>query len=283
MTVAVTTASGKLGKATVRALQAMGGGHKIVGLARIPERAADLGIEIRPGDYDAPEQLQTSLAGVDSVLMISGNQDPGLRVAQHRNVIEAAQKAGVTKIVFTSVQGIDGAPEGSVGASFLQTEADLKSWGQAWAIGRNGVYIEPDVDYIDTYVSTGEIANSAGDGRCGYTTRGELGFAYARLLTQDAFEGQTCNLHGPPMTQTDLAHHLGVAAGVRLTYRPMTPEAYLEDRIAALGPDLGPIIASIYDTIRNGTLDQPSDFAAVAGRAHVSWDRYFSSLSNTNP
>ena len=38
-----------------------------------------------------------------------------------------------------------------------QTEADVKASGLAWVIGRNGIYIEPDVDYIDKYKASGEI------------------------------------------------------------------------------------------------------------------------------
>jgi NAD(P)H dehydrogenase (quinone) len=52
-----------------------------------------------------------------------------------------------------------------------QTEADVRASGLAWVIGRNGIYIEPDVEYIDRYRAAGAVANCAGDGRCGYTTR----------------------------------------------------------------------------------------------------------------
>ena len=41
-------------------------------------------------------------------------------------------------------------------------------------IGRSGIHIEPDVEYIDSYRKAGEIANRAGDGKCGHTTRPEL-------------------------------------------------------------------------------------------------------------
>ncbi len=37
------------------------------------------------------------------------------------------------------------------------------------------------LDYIENYKKEGRIANCAGDGKCGYTTRGELGFAYGTL------------------------------------------------------------------------------------------------------
>ena len=56
--------------------------------------------------------------------------------------------------------------------------------GREWVIGRNGICIEPDVEFIETYKSKGEIANCAGNGKCGYTTRSELAYAYARMLTE---------------------------------------------------------------------------------------------------
>lgn len=280
MRIAITSASGQLGHATIKALDALKGDHTVIGLARTPAKAADLGIEVRPGDYDAPDQLQASLAGVDTVMLISGNQDPAARVNQHRNVIAAAKGAGLRKIVFTSVQGTDGASEGPVGASYIQSEADIRNSGLAYVIGRNGVYIEPDVEYVDTYAKAGAIVNSAGEGRCGYTTRPELGFAYAKLLTEDICNGQTLNLHGTPLTQSELARHLAAAFDIGLEYRALSAEDYLQDRTAELGPMLGPIIAGIYDNIRNGGLDNPSDFLAAAGRMHLPWGEYFASLSN---
>jgi len=62
-------------------------------------------------------------------------------------------------------------------------------------IGRNGIHIEPDLDDIDTYRKAGEIANCAGDGRCGYKSRPELALACARMLTETAYDGSTYNLH----------------------------------------------------------------------------------------
>lgn len=278
MTIAVTAASGQLGAAIIRQLKDMTE-TPIIGLARTPANAATLGVEIRPGDYDAPEQLETSLAGVDTLLLVSGMDAPDKRIGQHRNVINAAKAAGVTKIVYTSIQGLEeGTRFSPVVASNRQTEADVRASGLTWAIGRNGIYIEPDVAYIDSYRARGEIANSAGQGKCGYTTRPELAFAYARLLTRPDFDGRTVDLHGTPLSQDELAAHLNRTFGTDLTYREMTPEDYVADRTAELGDFIGPIIGGIYDGIRQGVFHKPSDFEAVAGRPHQGWDAYFTSL-----
>jgi len=279
MRIAVTAASGKLGSAIVRALIPLVGTDGVVAVARTPANAEGLGVEVRAGDYNEPDQLLAAFQGVDAVLLVSGMDAPDKRIGQHRNVIEAAKAAGVRKIVYTSVQGPD--VEGSfspVVQSNRQTEQDVRDSGLAWSIGRNGIYIEPDVEYIGHYEAAGEIANCAGDGKCGYTTRDELAYAYARMLTSDAHDGKTYHLHGEPISQATLADWLGKAFGVELTFRNMSVEAYRQERVEALGEFLGPIIAGIYQGIRDGVNDLPSDFEAAAGRPHQAWSDYFASL-----
>ena len=278
MTIAVNAASGQLGSAIIRALLQMTD-EPIVGLARSPEKASGLGIEIRPGDYADREQLTASLAGVDTLLLVSGMADPDERIGQHRNVIEAARSSGVKKIVYTSIQGVEsGTAFSSVVQSNRQTEADIRASGLDWAIGRNGIYIEPDIDYLDHYRKSGAIANCAGDGKCGYTTRDELAFAYAKMLLEPAHQGQTYRLHGEPISQAELAAYFNRAFGTELHYQPMSVADYRAERIDALGEFIGTIIAGIYEGIRTGALKTDSDYEKAAGRPHQSWDDYFASL-----
>jgi NAD(P)H dehydrogenase (quinone) len=278
-TIAVTAASGKLGSEIAKASVELVGNQQVIGLARTPAKAAALGIEIRPGDYSAPRQLHASLQGIDALLLVSGMDAPDKRIAQHRNVINAAKAAGVQKIVYTSIQG---AEEGTAFSPIVQcnrqSEADIRESGLDWVIGRNGIYIEPDVEYMDRYRQKGRIENCAGDGRCGYTTRPELAFAYARMLTETKHNGQIYNLHGAPMTQRELTHYLNNAFGTDLKYVPMTVAAYREERVAELGDFLGTVIAGIYEGIRNGASDNQSHFARAAGREHQSWRAFFDQL-----
>ena len=164
MTIAVTSASGQLGAEIIRALQAQG--ETVVGLARTPEKTKGLNIEIRPGDYADPVQLEVSLEGIDRVVLVSGNGEPAARIDLHLNVITAARAAGVKRIVYTSVQGAEiGTAFSPIVDSNRQTEADLRASGMDRVIGRNGIHIEPDVEYIDSYREIGESANGTGDGR----------------------------------------------------------------------------------------------------------------------
>ncbi|SFB10388.1 NAD(P)H dehydrogenase (quinone) [Poseidonocella pacifica] len=279
MTYAVTAVSGQLGRAIAETLVALPGGVPVVGLARSPGKVADLGIDLRPGDYERPEQLQASLTGVDALVIVSGMAPPDQRIQQHRNVIDAARAAGVQKLVYTSIIGPEeGTRFSPVVQSNRQTEADIRASGLDWAIGRNGIYIEPDIDYIDSYKARGEIANSAGPGKCGYTTRSELAHAYAALLTRDDLNGGTFDLNGKPITQAELAGYLNQTFGTQLIYREMTPEDFVADRSAELGDFIGPIIGGIYEGIQQGAYDRPGDFEAVTGRPHQPWEALFSTL-----
>ena len=280
--IAITAASGQLGSEIVRATCAAVGSERVVGLARTPEKAKSLGVEVRPGDYGSPADLEQSLKGIETVLLVSGMDAPEKRIEQHRNVIGAAKRSGVTKIVYTSVQGAEsGTAFSPIIQSNRQTEDDVRNSGLRWVIGRNGIYIEPDIEYIDTYLQQGEIANCAADGRCGYTTRPELGCAYSRMLTEAKHDGQTYNLHGQAITQQQLADYLNLAFGSDLKYRAMTVADYRAERVSELGEFLGTVIAGIYEGIRNGAADNESHYSSAAGREHQTWQDFFEGLQST--
>lgn len=270
MKVAVTTAGGALGSAIIRNLIPEIGKDNVIGLARTPEKAAHLGIEIRKGDYNNLAELTSSLPGIDTVLIVSGNDKPQNRIQQHRNIIEAAKINGVRKIVYTSVEGDDKSGFNEVVKSNRQTEEDIMKSGLSWVVARNNIYLEPDLEYLNNYSEAGKIANSAGDGRCAYTSRDELGFAYTQILTTDEFDGGIYHLGGQAITQQELADTMNEVFGSNLTYEPLTVEDYLNERKNELGEFLGTIIAGIYEAMNKGAFDTPSDFEKITGRPHKS-------------
>ncbi len=280
MKIAVTAANGKLGSAIIENLLQAHAATDIVALARTPAKAEFLtkqyGIEVRAGDYDDVQQLENSLQGIDSVLLVSSMDEPAKRIGQHRNVIEAAKKNGVTKIVYTSIQGSSTQTAfAPIVKSNQQTEQDIKDSGLNWVIGRNDIYIEPDVDYIDSYKAQGEIANCAGEGKCGYTTHEELAVAYSQMLINANHDANTYNLNGESIIQQQLTQYLNDGFGTTLSYRHMTVEAFKQDRIDELGEFIGTVIAGIYEQIAIGAMQNQSDFAKVVGREHMSWTEYF--------
>lgn len=271
MKIAITAANGKLGSSIVNELKKEIDPQNVIGIVRTPEKAAHLGIEIRKGDYNSREDFNTALIGIDTVLLISGMDDPIKRIQQHRNVIEAAKQNGVRKIVYTSIIGSEEKTAFSpIVKSNRQTEKDVRESGLNWAIGRNGIYIEPDLEYIDTYIKDGEIRNCAADGKCGYTSRNELGFAYAQMLLNAKHNGHTYNLVGESITQSQLADFINQVFNTQLKYTPVSVEEYENERKKELGNFIGTVIAGIYNGIKTGVNDVNSDFEKATGRPHKS-------------
>lgn len=271
MKIAVTTASGKLGSAIIRQLIKEIGKDNVTGIARTPEKASHLDIEIRKGDYDSLEDFFKALKGIDTVLIVSGMDEPQKRILQHRNIIEAAKANGVKKIVYTSIIGdkVETAFSPII-RSNRQTEQDVKDSGLDWVIGRNGLYIEPDLEYIDNYVKVGMIANCAKDGLCTYTSRKELAYAYAKMLQEDIHNGQTYNLTGEAVTQKQLAKYINQVYGTNLIYKSISVEEYIKERKSELGEFIGTVIGGIYEGIRKDAFNMQSDFKKTVGRSHKS-------------
>lgn len=77
-------------------------------------------------DYDRPDTLDTAFSGVTRLLMVSTNTlDVDRRVRQHRAAIDAAKRAGVRRLVYTSLAFGDQS-QMRVMAAHLQTEAYLR-------------------------------------------------------------------------------------------------------------------------------------------------------------
>ncbi|WP_246073367.1 Rossmann-fold NAD(P)-binding domain-containing protein [Formosa sediminum] len=220
---------------------------------------------------------------MDRVLLISGMDAPEKRIIQHRYVIEAAKQNNVNEIVYTSIVGAEkGNAFSPIVQTNRQTEQDIINFGLEYVIGRNGIYIEPDLEYIDTYVKDGEIRNCAAEGICTYTSRTELGFAYTKMLLEDKHNRNIYNLVGHGITQHELTDYINQVYQTELIYNSVSIEAYKADRIGELGEFLGTIIAGIYEGIKSGANKVISDYEKAAGRPHKSTLELIEHFYSTN-
>ncbi|MDR2215846.1 MAG: NAD(P)H-binding protein, partial [Nevskiaceae bacterium] len=169
MTIAITGATGQLGRLVIEKLKQKANAADIVALARNPAKAADLGVPTRTADYTQPATLDAALAGIDTLLLISGSEI-GQRIAQHANVIAAAKKSGVKRIVYTSLLRADTSSI-SLGIEHRQTEADLKASGIACTILRNGWYNENYAGAITQALASGAFHHATGKGRISSAAR----------------------------------------------------------------------------------------------------------------
>lgn len=225
MTIAVTGATGQLGRIVVEKLKQKVPASDIVALARNPEKASDLGVSGRTADYAKPETLQSAFEGVDTLLLISSSE-VGQRGVQHRNVIEAAKAAGVERIVYTSVLHADTSPL-SLAEEHRETEAELKASGLPYTILRNGWYCENYTGSIGGALAGGAFIGSAGEGRVSGATREDYADAAVAVLTTEGHDGQTYELAGDDAwTLSDLAAEVSKQTGKDVPYKDLPKAEY---------------------------------------------------------
>ena len=267
MTIAITGASGQLGRLVIDKLKAKVPATEIIALARDPEKAADLNVAVRQADYAKPETLAPALTGVDTLLLISSSE-VGQRAVQHRNVIEAAKGAGVKRIVYTSVLRADTTPL-SLADEHRTTEAALKASGIPYTILRNGWYTENYTASVGGAVAGGAFIGSAGDGRISSATRDDYAEAAVAVLTGEGHEGRTYELAGDEAyTLSDLAAEISRQTGKDIPYKNL-PEADYAKALAGFGlPDgLAQAIASFdVDASAGALFEDGRQLSRLTGR-----------------
>lgn len=226
MKIGITGATGQLGRLVVEKLKERGvSSDSLVALVRTPAKAADLQIEARVFDYAKPEILVESLKGIDHLLLISGSEI-GQRIAQHANVIEAAKKANVKWIVYTSLLHAD-ASSLDLAAEHLATEKALKASGIAYTILRNGWYTENYTGSVAGAVAGGAFIGSAGDGKISSATRADLAEAAAVVLAGPVQDGKVYELAGDETyTLSDLAAEISRKTGKTIPYKNLSETEY---------------------------------------------------------
>ncbi|GAB2819283.1 SDR family oxidoreductase [Actinocorallia aurea] len=271
-TYGVTGATGHLGRLVVRALLGRGvPPADVVAIARTPENAADLrelGVVVRQGDYDRPETLTDALAGVDRLLLVSGNE-LGTRVQGHRNVIAAAKAAGVSRIAYTSV--LRAASSALVLApDHLATEDAIRNSGLPYVLLRNGFYTEVYLAKVPAALATGEIVGATGNRPASTAARADFADAAAAALTGTA-ENVIYELGGAPFTLGEFARALSEASGKEVVYRDVTVGELVEVlKGAGLDAETAGFVASLDEGQFRGDLYTDSgDLADLLGRAPV--------------
>jgi NAD(P)H dehydrogenase (quinone) len=206
----------------------------IVALVRTPARAAGLGVSVRDADYSKPETLDRALAGIDTLLMISSSELGQRRVLQHHNVIEAAKRSGVKRIVYTSLLHADTSPL-NLGEGHRATEAELRVSGIPFTILRNGWYTENYTASIPGALAGGAFLGSAGNGKISSALRVDYAEAAVAVMTSDGHDGKTYELAGDEAySLSDLAAEISRQTGKTIPYKNL-PETDYTAALTGLG------------------------------------------------
>lgn len=271
MTIAITGATGQLGRLVINKLKEKVSPSEIIALARNTAKASDLGVTVREANYEKPATLEQALSGVETLLLISSSE-VGKRATQHRNVIKAAKNTGVKRIVYTSLLHADSSPL-SLAEEHRATEAELKESGIPYTILRNGWYSENYAGSIPGALAGGAFIGSAGEGKISSATRPDFAEAAVVVLTGEGHEGKIYELAGDDAyTLSDLAAEVTRQTGKTIPYKNLS-EADYADALTGFGlPDgLAQAIAGWDTDASQGALfDDSRQLSTLIGRPTTS-------------
>ena len=226
--IAVTGATGQLGRLVIASLLRRVPAEQIIAAARTPSKAADLatlGVQVREADYSKAATLAKAFAGATRLLLISSPSIDN-RVAEHKAAIDAAKTAGVELLAYTSVLRADTSTL-LVAPDHWATEQYLTASGIAWVLLRHPSYIENYTASLGSALEHGVIAGAAGNGRNSAVTRADLADAAAIVLTTPGRAGKIYELGSDvAFTMAEFAAEVSDQSGTNVIYSDMTQHAY---------------------------------------------------------
>lgn len=253
----VTGATGKLGRRTVeRLLKRVPADHVGVSV-RDPRKAqglADRGVRVRQGSFDDPASLVHAFEGAEQLLLVSLDRTGEECVTGHRAAVDAAVKAGVGRILYTSQMGAAHDSRFQACRDHAQTEDLLRATGLPWTALRNGFYAASALRFLEPGRHTGDIALPA-DGPVAWTGHDDLAEATAAILADETrFEGPTPPLTGPAALDFDAVAEIAAQATGRSFTRTVVPDdAFREQALAHGAPaPIADLMLSIFEAARNG-------------------------------
>lgn len=263
MTYVVTGASGTLGQLVATELAERVDPSEVVLVSRSPEKLAELsskGFDVRAGDFDDPSSLDSAFAGGSRLLLISTDA-VGSRVPQHEAAIEAAKRAGISHISYTSViNPVEESPVG-VNSDHRATEELLAKSGIDYTSLRNSVYMEMQAPDAQAAAATGKFTSNQGDGRFAPVSRADCAAAAAGALTADGPLDNFYDITGPDLVDAaGQARVYGEIAGVEVEAVSLDDDSFIAGLVEfGIPAEVAPLLASFGSGIREGFLESQTD------------------------
>ncbi|UFH57839.1 SDR family oxidoreductase [Spirosoma sp. KNUC1025] len=272
----ITGATGQLGTAVIHQLVQKVPASQIAAFVRDETKAVNLvkqGVTIHIGTYDDIQSLDRAMQGIETVLLIAGT-DEEKRVRQHQNVVNAAKKASIRRIAYTSRALKDPATlVNQLMKGHFQTEDYIKASGLPYTLFENILYMDAIPQFVGDAVFERGIHIPAGQGRVALALRSEMGEAIANALATTAEGNRTYHLtNRESYSFYDVAAVLTDLSGKPVTYTPAEPTTFETQLIGRGLPDVvARRITGFITDIANGQEDIVSpDLEKLLGRKPTS-------------
>ena len=246
-TILITGANGHLGKAVTESLLRKMEVKDLAVMVRDESKAGQFkarGVSVRVADYENYEALILAFQGVEKLYLVSGT-DLERRTAQHKNVIDAAQAAGIKQIVYTSYQRkneTSNSPIAIVSEAHLETEKMLKASGLIYTIMQHTLYSEIIPDFAGPQLlQTKTIYLPAENGKTAFASRSDLADAEANILVDpsEKYYNKSIEMTGSEqISWSDIAAMLTEITGDQINYIPAKVDEYRDVLTKAGVPDV---------------------------------------------
>ena len=242
--IVVSGASGQLGELVVKELLRRGvDPQNLILVSRTPDELAEyakMGATVRYADLYKPETLANAYVGGTRMLLISIGPGPIPRPEAHKAGFDAAVKAGVKHIVYTSFIGADKG-ESPVAAEHQKSENYLRASGAKWTMLRNGFYADIYVSAAIEMAKSGRTTVRPNERKSAPVTRADCAAAAAgALLNPSLSENRAFNITGPELyDRGDVARAVSAMTGKKITVTEAAEQAP-----GASGPPAGPVDAA---------------------------------------
>ncbi len=272
--IAITGATGHLGRLVVAALLKKVPASGIIAVVRNVGKAksiAALGVHIRNADYNQPAMWDIALKGADKVLLISSSE-LGQRGKQHRSVIDAAKRAGVKLLAYTSILHADTSPLG-LAAEHKETEAYIRASGVPFALLRHGWYTENYTAGIAGALAQGAVYGCAGEGRISAAARADYAEADAAVLITENQAGRVYELAGDTaFTLAEFAAEISRRSGKNVGYVNLPEAEYKKVLVKAGMPEPIAAVRTDSDTgiSKGGLFDDGHQLSKLINRPTTS-------------
>lgn len=233
--IVITGATGKLGQHVIASLLTSVPADHIIAAVRNPAKAVNLtalGVQVRQADYNDGASLDAAFKGATKILLISSSE-VGQRAQQHQNVIDAARRAGVALLAYTSVLRADTSPLG-LAAEHVITEAAIRASGLPYTFLRNGWYLENHTEHLAPVLEHGVVLGAAQNGRFSSAARADYAAAAAAVLTADKPQAiyELAGDHG--FTLAEYAAEVARQSGKVIVYKDL-PQADFKAALVGVG------------------------------------------------
>ncbi|WP_223639714.1 SDR family oxidoreductase [Corallococcus sp. EGB] len=259
--IVVTGATGRLGRFVIEGLLKKVPVNQVAVVARNPDKAGDWaarGIQVRQADYGHPDTWDGVFSQGDTVLLISSSE-VGQRRKQHRTVVDAAKRAGVKLLAYTSILHAD-TSRMLLAGEHLDTEKAIRASGLPFVLLRHSWYLENYTEAAKRTLAQGVLRGCAKDGRVAPATRQDYADAAVAVLTGTGHEDQVYELAGDTgFTLAEYTAELSRQSGRTVTYQDLPPADFAAAlQQAGLPKGYADVLANSDEGIARGDLNDTS-------------------------